>query len=217
MKHTSTTSSYAVTEHVQPRTIRDVVTVAEFLRPRRLDRGLMYDFCLILGGSLLIAVCARIAIPVGFSPIPITGQTFAVLLVGAVLGSGRGALAVVAYLVEGAAGVPVGAGGMAGVAWLVGPTGGYLVGFVAAAFVTGCLAERGWDRSPWRAAAAMTIGTAVIFAFGLAWLSRFPLPGNVLAAGLWPYVPGALIKIALAAALLPAGWKIMLLGGRGQT
>ncbi len=119
---------------------------ADIFRPSVRRYAGVYDAALILGASLLIALSARIAVPVPFSPAPITGQTLAVLLVGALLGSRRGALSVLAYLAEGAMGLPVFAGGGAGILWLLGPTGGYLFGFIAAAFVTGWLAERGWDR-----------------------------------------------------------------------
>lgn len=201
-----------------------LVTFAQHLRPRQFAQSQIYDIALIIAGSLFIALFSRISIPVGFSPVPITGQTFAVLLVGGVLGSTRGTLAVLAYLTEGLAGLPVGAGGAFGVLWLLGPTGGYLLGFLAAAFITGWLAERGWDRSPGRTMLAMTLGTIAIFIPGLIWLGlqaevieewlpiagvEIATPENVLKAGLWLHLPGAMVKIVLAAVLLPTGWKIL--------
>lgn len=200
-----------------------LVTIAQHLRPRRFTHSQIYDIALIIAGSLFIALFSRISIPVGFSPVPITGQTFAVLLVGGVLGSTRGTLAVLAYLAEGLSGLPVGASGGFGIVWLLGPTGGYLLGFIAAAFITGWLAERGWDRSPGRTMLAMTLGTTAIFIPGLIWLTlqaqvidwipiaglEIATPENVLMAGLWLHLPGAAVKIALATILLPTGWKIL--------
>src|SRR5712691_13318765 len=122
---------------------------------------------LVIGFSLLTAAAAQVVIPIG--PIPITGQTFAVLLTGALLGSRLGALAIIAYLVEGASGLPFFAGGHFGLAHLVGPTGGYLISFPAAAYITGAFAEHGWDRRFLSAAAAMAIGSVVILFCGWAW------------------------------------------------
>ncbi len=171
--------------------------------------ALAYDAALILGGSLLVALAARVALRLPFSPVPVTGQTLAVLLVGALLGSKRGALALTAYLYEGLVGLPVFAGGMSGPAHAFGPTGGYLVGFVAAAFVTGWFAERGWDRSVGGTLVAMLAGTLALYACGVAWLALFTGPEAALSLGLVPFVPGDLCKIALAAAFLPAGWRFL--------
>ena len=184
-----------------------VPTFADEFRPARSAAGWLYDVILVVAGSVLIAACAKIQIPLW--PVPITGQTFAIVLIGALYGSKRGAATVLAYLAEGAAGLPVFAGGVGGAAYMFGPTGGYLVGFVFAAFIVGLLAERGWDRSVGRTVLAMTIGTAVIFACGLAWLAFFVGPKHVWMAGLVPFLPGAAIKIALATALLPSGWKVL--------
>jgi len=169
--------------------------------------NLLTNAALILGFSLLTAACARIAFWLG--PVPITGQTFAVLLAGALLGSKRGALSQLAYLAQGAIGLPVFAGGHGGVAYMLGPTGGYLWGFVAAAFVVGWLTERGWDRHVLTAALAMMAGEVVLYALGLSWLARF-VPGQaLLATGLVPFIPGDLLKLALAATLLPSGWLLL--------
>jgi biotin transport system substrate-specific component len=134
----------------------------------------------------------------------------AVLLVGALLGSRRGSLAVLVYIAQGLAGLPVFAGGAAGPARLLGPTGGYLVGFVLAAYLVGLLAERGWDRRVGTTAAAMALGNVVIYAVGALWLAVF-VGGLVpaLTAGVLPFIPGDLVKIAAAALLLPAGWKLL--------
>jgi len=171
--------------------------------------GLWRDALLVLGGSILIALMAQVAIPLPFSPVPVTGQTFAVLLVGAVLSSRRGALSLLAYLAEGAVGLPVFAGGGSGLPWLLGPTGGYLVGFVAAAWMVGSLCERGWDRQVRTAALAMLAGNGVIYLFGVPWLAHFVGVERVLALGLWPFVPGDLVKLALAALALPSAWRLV--------
>ncbi|HSQ59731.1 MAG TPA: biotin transporter BioY [Acidobacteriota bacterium] len=176
--------------------------------------ALLYDLALIAAGSLLIALSAQVAIPLPFSPVPVTGQTFGVLFVASMLGRARGTAAVLAYLAEGAAGLPVFAGLAAGPAKLLGPTGGYLLGFVPGAWLCGALAERGWDRTPLRATASMILGNIAIFALGLPWLARFVGASNVWALGFWPFLPGDIVKIGLAAALLPLGWKA--LGARGR-
>ncbi len=181
------------------------LTLGDVLIPRK---TLLRDILLVLGASLFMALMARIALPLPFSPVPVTGQTFAVLLVGVVLGSRLGSLGVLAYIAEGAAGMPVFAGG-GGFAYLLGPTGGYLAGFAAAAFVTGWLAERGWDRRPVTAALAMLAGNAVIYLFGLSWLSRFAGVENILVVGLYPFAAGDLLKLALATAALPLAWKVL--------
>ncbi len=187
-----------------------VMTYADVMRPSLRRHALVYDLALILAGSLLIALSAQLAVKLPFSPVPITGQTLAVLLIGALLGRRRGALAVVVYIGQGVLGLPVFAGGAAGWARLAGPTGGYLVGFVLAAYVVGLLAERGWDRRPATTVAAMALGNAVIYACGLVWLSGF-VGGmdKALTLGMTPFLVGDLLKIALAAVLLPAGWKVL--------
>jgi len=183
-------------------------TYADLARPTSRTLGLFYDLALVAGGSLLVALAAQIAVPLPFTPVPWTLQPLAVLLVGALLGARRGAAALAAYLVEGAAGLPVFAGGAFGVAPLLGPTAGYLVGFVPAAFVTGFLAERGWDRRFVTTWAAMALGSATLFAFGVAWLSRFVGWQGALAAGLLPFVVGDVFKQLLAAVLLPSMWRL---------
>ena len=172
-----------------------------------LKAGAGREVVLILGGSLLIALSAQLQFVLPFSPVPITGQTFAVLLLGALYGSRRGPATVVTYLALGVIGLPVFAGGGFGLARLIGPTAGYLVGFVAAAFVVGLLSERGWDRKPWTTAASMIIGNLIIYAAGILWLSKFVGWQAVLSTGFLPFLAGDAFKIALATILLPAGWK----------
>ncbi len=168
--------------------------------------GVVREVILILAGSLLIALTAQISLPMW--PVPVTGQTFGVLLVAALLGR-RGALSVVLYLFEGAMGLPFFAGGLAGPAVLVGPTAGYLAGFVVAAYVVGALCERGWDRNVGSAVVAMLIGTGLIYACGLPWLAQFTGWDQVLQLGMLPFLPGDILKVILAAVLLPAGWKLL--------
>lgn len=170
----------------------------------------MRSAVLVVAFSLLTALAAQVVIPLPWTPVPITGQTFAVLLTGALLGSRLGALALVAYLLEGAVGLPFFRGGTGGAQQFFGPTAGYLLAFPAAAFVTGLLAERGWDRRFFTAAAAMALGSLLIFAGGWAWLTLFfRSAAEAFALGVAPFLLGDLLKIALAAAALPAGWAIL--------
>lgn len=159
--------------------------------------------------SLFIAACAQFTIP--FGAVPITGQSFAVLLTGALLGSRLGAAAVIAYLIEGAVGLPFFAGGGSGLVRFLGPTAGYLVAFPAAAFVTGAFAEHGWDKQYHTAVAAMAIGSAIILASGWAWYSILTttLPNVSFSLSVLPFLPGDVIKITLAAAVLPTGWALL--------
>jgi len=182
---------------------------ADAFRPVLRHEALLYDIVLIIGTSIFIALSAQIAINVPLSPVPITGQTFAVLLTGALLGSKRGVLAILLYLFEGISGLPVFAGAGYGLVKLTGPTGGYLIGFVPAAYIAGRLAERGWDRQIFKTFLIMSLGTLIIFMCGLYWLIRFTGPDYVLSMGLYPFIPGALIKIVLATILLPAGFKFL--------
>ena len=170
-------------------------------------QGTLSDGLSILALSLFTAVCAQISVPLPFTPVPLTGTTLGVLYAGALLGPRRGAAAAALYLLEGGCGLPFFAGGAAGWAHLAGPTGGYLLGFVPAAWLTGLLARRGWDRSPATAAAMMLLGSSLVFLFGLAGLSRFLPARGLLSAGLWPFIPGDVLKAGLAAALLPFGWR----------
>jgi biotin transporter BioY len=166
-------------------------------------RKLIVDVALVTGLSALTALSAQVSFWIG--PVPITGQTFAVLLAGALLGSRRGALSMLTYLGIGLGGLPFwfALGGPLGVARLIGPTGGYLIGFIPAAFVVGWLAERGWTRRIWTTALAMLIGCAIYYAIGLPWLAHFVPADKVLAVGFYPFVIGDLLKLALAATAVP--------------
>ena len=178
--------------------------LAEAVWPRQ---TLLRDLTFIIGGGFLLTLLAQIEIPL--RPVPVTGQTLGVVLIGALLGSRRGALSVLTYLGWGAMGLPVFAGGASGLVTFAGTTAGYLAGFVPAAFVVGWLCERGWDRSLGTAGLAMLLGNIVIYLFGLPWLAGFTGWAGVLEFGLLPFIPGDLIKIVLAALALPGGWALV--------
>jgi len=163
---------------------------------------------LVVGGVAFLALLAQLRLQLG--PVPITGQTLGVLLLGAAYGSRLGTLTSGAYLLLGAAGLPLFTGAQGGAAYLLGPTGGYLVGFVAAAWLLGTLAERGWDRSLGSTALAMLMASLVVYACGLAWL-HVALGGtwlHTVQVGLVPFLLGDLIKLGVATALLPAAWRV---------
>ncbi|MGH9789275.1 MAG: biotin transporter BioY [Candidatus Acidiferrales bacterium] len=168
---------------------------------------------LVVGASLFVALCAQVSLPLPFSPVPVTGQTFAVLLLATTLGARRSAAALLLYLAEGAVGLPVFApGGLPGLARLFGPTGGYLFAFPVAAFLLGWTMERPEASGPRKwwlwLAAALAAEVFILFA-GTAWLRlAVGLPGWSEAAqlGLWPFLPGSLLKALLVAACLPASW-----------
>ena len=162
---------------------------------------------LALIGSALVAVSAQIEVPL--RPVPITMQTFAILVVGMAYGCRLGAAALLLYLVGGAAGLPVFAGLKGGLLHLSGPTGGYLIGFVLAAGVVGWLAERGWDRRPLPTALAMLLGNLVIYVPGLLWLAGLIGAAKALEFGLVPFLLGDGLKLLLAVAVLPLAWKLV--------
>jgi biotin transport system substrate-specific component len=165
------------------------------------------DAAAVLALSWTIALCARVVIPLPFTPVPLTGSTLGVLLAGALLGPRRGAAAAGLYLMQGGIGLPFFAGGAAGWACLAGPTGGYLIGFIPGAWLAGLLAGRGWDRRFGSNLALLLAGSAVILACGLIGLARFLPADRLLPAGLTPFLVGDLLKSCLAAALLPLGWR----------
>jgi biotin transport system substrate-specific component len=191
------------------------MTIIDAARPR--SWALLWDIGLIVAFGTLMAAFARISIPL--IPVPITGQTLGVLLTGALLGSRRGGAAMLVYLAEGLAGLPVFALGhnawtpTAGVPVIVGPTAGYLFSYPVAAFLVGWLAEHGWDRTFWRSVPAMLAGELVIYAIALPWLARYVGLGHTLQLGLLPFIPGDAIKLLLAAAVLPSGWRLLSAAG----
>jgi biotin transport system substrate-specific component len=188
------------------------LSARETLIDRVVPRSIATDIALVFGGAVLTAVAAQIAIPMW--PVPITGQTFAVLLVGAVLGASRGALSMITYFSLGAAGLPVFTGAVAGITF--GTTFGYLVGFIAAAALVGWFSQLNWNKNALGVLAIFAIGNAVIYLFGLPWLA-FALANLNLAsdfsavvmAGLVPFLVGDAIKMVLAAAALPLAWKYL--------
>jgi len=161
------------------------------------------NVALVVAGSALIAIAAQIAIPIPFTPVPLTLSPLAVLIVGIVLGSRRGAAAAILYLLEGLSGLPVGAQGHGGPLWLIGPTAGYLYAYPFAAFVAGWFSERGWGNHVARALSGMLIALAVIYAGGWAWLAVLSGPRAAFTMGIAPFIIADVIKIAVAAALLP--------------
>lgn len=172
-------------------------------------RSPMYGVILTVCGAILLTVSAKVQVP--FWPVPMTLQSLAVLVLASAFGTRLGLLSVGLYLAAGAAGLPV----MAytpecglGLSYMVGPTGGYLVGFALATALVGALADRGWDRSLYRAGVAMTLGGAVILLSGWAWLAWLIGPGQALEVGVLPFLPAEVIKITIAMALLPFAWTL---------
>jgi biotin transport system substrate-specific component len=173
--------------------------------------NLVTDVALVLAGTGFVALAAQVSFDIPGTPVPITGQTFAVVLVGASLGAPLGLASLGLYLFVGALGAPIYAEGQHGWDVLTGPTGGYIVGFVLAAIVTGWLAQQRWDRRFSSAVAAMLTGNVLVYAVGLPWLAIDQDLGftDTMTAGLAPFIPGDLLKLYLAAALLPAAWRLV--------
>ncbi|MGF1607761.1 MAG: biotin transporter BioY [Kiloniellales bacterium] len=186
-------------------------TLAGALWPSEKANALLRNTILALAGTALLTLSAKIQVP--FWPVPMTMQTFAVLVIGMAYGWRLGAATVLLYLAEGAAGLPVFSGtpekGI-GLAYMMGSTGGYLLGFVLMAGVCGWLAERGWDRSVLATGAAMLIGEVAMYIPGLLWLGAlFGWDKPILEWGLTPFILGDLTKLALAAVLLPLAWSLV--------
>ncbi|MDQ6794843.1 MAG: biotin transporter BioY [Chloroflexota bacterium] len=190
------------------------ITIADFLVPIRVGERLSSrarHVALILAGALLIYLTALISIPVPGSPVPVTGQTFGVLLVGGALGFRRGLAAVALYVLLGLVGLPFFAEGKGGLQVILGASGGYLIGFVLAGSLIGRLAELGWDRNLLGAVGAMLIGNALIYVVGLPWLAVVTGwdASKTLKLGLEPFIVGDLLKLALAAIVFPAAWWVV--------
>ena len=184
---------------VQPRVLADLV-------PRVRAR----DAALVVAAAALTALCAQISFHLPGNPVPVTLQTFAVLLSGAALGANRGAAAMLLYVALGVIGLPVYAEGKHGVDIITGVTGGYLIGFLIAGWVVGRLAERRMDRTPVRALPLFLIGSAIIYVIGIPWLavSADQSLGWAISNGFVDFIPGDLVKALAAAGLLPAAWSL---------
>ncbi len=180
-------------------------TLASTLWPARSRSRILRNAVLAVGGSLLLALSAKVQVP--FYPVPMTLQTLAVLVLGAAFGARLAAATVALYLLEGLLGLPVFAGAVAGPAYMAGPTGGFLVGFLVAAAAIGWLAERGWDRSWATLLAAMALGHVLVFAFGFAWLAALVGPAKAFAVGVAPFALATVLKTLLACALIGAAWR----------
>ena len=166
--------------------------------------GLLRNVMLAVLGSLFVTAAAQVQVPM--YPVPMTLQTLAVLMVGAAYGARLGGATLALYALEGSVGLPVWPGFDSGVMW---PSYGYILGFVAAAFVVGLLAERGWDRSPLRMFAAMLVGNVVLYIPGLIWLAAWVGADKTLEYGLTPFILGDLLKAAVAALGFPAVWALL--------
>ncbi len=166
------------------------------------------DAVMVVAAAGLVGALAQVSFHLPGTPVPVTGQTFGVLLAGAALGWRRGSLAMALYVIAGVVGVPWFAGGAAG---MVGASFGYLLSYPLAGALVGALASRGGDRSPARTVATMLAGTAVVYAVGVTWLAFWLhlSPGTALGEGMVPFLPGDALKLALAAALLPGTWRLV--------
>jgi len=193
----------------------DAVTLRHAALP---GAGIFTDVVLVGLGAALIAGSAQVSIALPFTPVPSTGQTFAVLLVGASLGTLRGATSALLYVLLGVAGAPVYAHGAEGFAVITGASGGYLVSYPFASALTGWLAERRWDRRFSSAVGAMLTGNVLIYLVGLPWLAAVLGTGleKTLELGLYPFVAGDTFKLYLAAAFLPTAWRMVGRNPRSQ-
>lgn len=175
------------------------------------SRSAVRHVVVVLGAALLTAASAQMFVPLPFSPVPISGQTFAVLLTAAALGPARGVAAQGLYVALGAIGLPFYAQGAGGVQVVLGATGGYLLGFIAAAAVVGWCARQGFDRSVRGTALSFIAGSLVIYAVGVPWLAAVTglSLGSAIGAGLLPFLVGDALKGLLAACVLPAAWRLV--------
>lgn len=176
-----------------------------------LPGALVRDLVLVLAGAVLVGLCAQLTVPLPFTPVPITGQTFGVLLAGAALGWRRGVASMLVYAAAGVAGLPWFAGHVGGTSILFGPSFGYVIAYPVAAGLVGWLAARGLDRTPLRTFAVMIAGSAVIYAGGLPWLMVNLHAGLArgLNLGVTPFLPGDALKALAAALLLPSSWALV--------
>lgn len=187
------------------------LTLPRLVSERVAQQSMPMNVMIVVAASVILAVSAQIAVPVPFSPVPFTMQTLAVVLIGATLGSKRGAAAATLYVLEGATGLPVFAGAAAGPVVLFGTTAGYLLAFPLAAWIAGFVSEKGWGQSVTRTVAGLALALAVILLGGWSWLvAGIRLtPSQAFAAGVAPFLIGDALKLALAASLLPAIYRMM--------
>lgn len=176
---------------------------------RTISRNNDQAFELVQVSSAVIAIALLSQVVIPMKPVPFTGQTLGILLTAGLLGRKKGILAVFTYILLGTMGMPFFAGGDFGLARLAGPTGGYLTGFAASAYLVGLLSDKGYFRTFRSAAVCMTAGNLVIYALGTIWLSKFTGWENVMNAGVIPFIPGDIIKIVIAASLVPAASKLI--------
>ena len=181
----------------------------DILQSERTISSKATNIIVILLASWLIGVSAQSSIVLPFSPVPITGQTIIILLIGVLLGKARGTAAVGLYILQGAAGLPVFAGGKSGLLTLVGPTGGYLVGFLVAVYVVGILSELRHNNSVIYTVLSLIIGNIIIYAFGLIWLVRFVGEAQALSLGFFPFLVGDILKIFIGVLILTGSQKIL--------
>ena len=186
-------------------------TLLDKIQPIQQVNPILRNILLAVAGTLVLTISAKIQIP--FYPVPMTMQTLVVMMIGMILGPRLGTATLLLYFAEGLVGLPVFAGtpekGI-GLSYMLGSTGGYLAGFIFAAATCGWLAQRGWDRNVWKTAGALLIGNAIIYLPGLLWMAiLFGFDKPILAWGLTPFILGDLLKVAIAALVLPLIWRTM--------
>ncbi|MFN0065557.1 MAG: biotin transporter BioY [Chlamydiales bacterium] len=181
-----------------------MTVLVDLIKPKTKNKALLFNILAIVGGSIFLALLSQVAIPLWFTPVPLTMQTFALMLLGAALGSRRGALAVMVYLAEGAVGLPVFANFHGGIEFLAGPTGGYLFAFVLATFIMGFFMERGANQHFGMTLLAFILGNVTILGLGTLWLSLYVGVASAFSMGVLPFIVGDLIKIAAANAIIPS-------------
>ena len=186
-----------------------VMTIPAVVADRVVRGRVAADMLLVIGASALIAIAAQVAIPLPFTPVPLTLQPLAVILIGAALGSTRGAAAAALYLLEGFSGLPVFAQGHGGAIWLVGPTAGYLYSYPFAAWLAGFVSERGWGSSIVRAVTGMLLALGVIYLGGWSWLTVLTDARTAYVSGVAPFVLADIVKVAIGAALLPKAEQLI--------
>jgi biotin transport system substrate-specific component len=181
-------------------------SMLDFALPKE---NLATDILAVFLGSLFLVLGSQVSIPLPFTPVPITGQTFSVLVMGSMLGAKRAPLSVLLYIFYGIFGLPVFADKSSGVSVLMGATGGYIFGFVICAYVGGKFAEKNWDRTFWKSMASMTVSQAFIFILGCLWLIPYVGPANILEKGFYPFVIVGIVKTLLAGSTTQVGWLLL--------